>query len=57
MGGIDRQKLDADIAKVLAETIKIGVETRKINKEVRWFEATFAVAATLATVAVVKLFL
>ena len=43
-------KVDAEIAKLIAETVKI-------NKEIRWDEVTIIVAATLAIVALVKLFL
>ena len=43
-------KVDAEIAKLIAETVKI-------NKEIRWYEVMIIVTATLAIVAVVKLFL
>lgn len=43
-------KLDAEIAHLTAQTIKL-------NKEVRWYEIVVIASATLAVVAVVKLFL
>lgn len=44
------QKVDAEIAKLIAETAKI-------NKELKWYEATVIIATTLAITAIVKLFL
>ena len=44
------RKMDAEIAKLLAET-------SKLNKELRWYEVTIIIAITLAIVAIVKLFL
>lgn len=44
------RKIDAEIAKLLAETSKINAETR-------WYAAVIASSVTLAIVAVVKLFL
>lgn len=47
---MDERKIEAEIAKLMAETAKL-------NKELRWYEVTIIVAITLAVVAVVKLFL
>lgn len=47
---IDHQKIEAEIAKLMAET-------SKLNKDLKWYEVGVIVAATLAVVAVVKLFL
>lgn len=43
--------------KVRAEIAKLVAETAKINKENQWYVAIVASTATLAIVAVVKLFL
>ena len=50
-------KMRAEIAKLAAETIKIGNETRKIGKEIKWYEMVIISGATLAIVAIVKVFL
>lgn len=47
---LNHEKTQAEIAKLMAETAKL-------NKELRWYEATIVVAMTLAVVAVAKLFL
>ncbi|WP_243613838.1 hypothetical protein [Shimia aestuarii] len=50
----EARKIDAEIAKLMAETTKL-------NKEIKWYEAVIlaggASALTLAIVAVTKLFL
>jgi len=62
------RKIDAEIAKLIAETAKINnelpaiiaklaVETAKISNENRWYPAVVASGATLAIVAIVKVFL
>ena len=45
-----QMKVDAEIAHLIAQTLKL-------NKETRWYEIVMIVSATLAIVAVVKLFL
>ena len=47
---IKDRKIDAEIAKLIAET-------SKINNENRWYVAVVASGITLAIVAIVKLFL
>lgn len=47
---MDERKIEAEIAKLMAETTKL-------NKELRWYEVTIIIAATLAVVAIAKLFL
>ncbi len=47
----------AQIAKIYVEIEKMRAETAKANKELRWYEATIIIAATLAVVAIAKLFL
>ena len=44
------QKIEAEIAKLMAET-------SKLNKELRWYEVMVIVAITLALVAAAKLFM
>ena len=46
-----------DLAKIEAEIAKLMADTAKVNKDIKWYEAGVIVAATLAVVAVVKLFL
>lgn len=46
----DNRKLEAEIAALMAQAAKA-------SKEARWYEITIAIAATLAVVAVAKLFL
>lgn len=46
-----------DLEKTRAEIGKLMAETSKINKENQWYVAVVASGATLAIVAVVKLFL
>ncbi len=45
------------IAKIYVEIAKMRAETAKANKELRWYEVTIIIAATLAVVAIAKLFL
>ena len=47
---LTKEKIQAEIAKLIAET-------SKINNENRWYPAVVASGATLAIVAIVKLFL
>ena len=46
-----------DHAKISAEIAHLMEQTAKVNKEIRWYDATIIIAATLAIVAVTKLFL
>lgn len=48
MQQLERQKVDAEIAKLIAET-------SKLNKDLKWYEITVIIAGTLAIVAIVKL--
>ena len=50
-------KARAEIANLNALTTKLAAETSKINTENRWYLLVVGSAATLAIVAVVKLFL
>ena len=50
MEELQNRKLEAEIAKLMAET-------SKLNKELKWYEVTIIIAVTLATVAIAKLFL
>jgi hypothetical protein len=51
------QKLDAEIARVFAGIELTRNQTNKVIKENQWYVAIVASTATLAIVAVVKLFL
>ena len=51
------QKIEAEIAKIFTEIEKMRSETNKINQENRWYPAIIASTATLAIVAIAKLFL
>ncbi len=53
----EHDQILATIANLNAQTAKFLTETRKANKELRWYEVTLIIAGTLAVVAVVKLFL
>ena len=61
---IEDNKIRAEIAnlnalstKLAAETYKLNAEGAKINTENRWYLAVVASGATLAIVAIAKLFL
>jgi hypothetical protein len=47
---LNEQKIQAEIAKLMAETAKL-------NKEIRWYEIVIVSAATLTVVAIAKLFI
>lgn len=47
---LNEQKIQAEIAKLMAETAKL-------NKEIRWYEIVAISAATLTVVAIAKLFI
>lgn len=51
------KKIDAEIANLNALSTKLLAETAKINTEARWYLLVVGSGATLAIVAVVKLFL
>jgi uncharacterized membrane protein len=51
------RKIDAEIANLNALTAKLAAETAKINKENRWYLLVVGSGATLAIVAIAKLFL
>lgn len=51
------KKIDAEIANLNALSTKLLAETAKINTETRWYLLVVGSGATLAIVAVVKLFL
>ena len=61
----ERFKVNAEMFKINAETARINgpeiarllAETAKINSESRWYPAVVASGATLAIVAIAKLFL
>ena len=51
------RKLDAEIAQLAAQTFKLNAEGAKLTAESRWYPAVIASGATLAIVAVAKIFL
>ena len=54
---IEADKMRAETTKANVETDKMRVETAKANKELKWYEIVIIISATLAVVAIVKLFL
>lgn len=46
-----------ELEKIHAEIAHLMAQTAKASKEARWYEITIVIAATLAVVAVAKLFL
>ncbi len=53
----EAQKMDAEIANLNALTTKLQAETMKLQTETRWYLLVVGSGATLAIVAVTKLFL
>ena len=51
------RRVDAEIMKLVAETSKLNSESAKLANENRWYLLVIGSAATLAIVAVAKLFL
>ena len=47
----------AQITRARIEADKMQAETAKVNKETKWYEIVIAISATLAVVAITKLFL
>ena len=54
---IERDKMQAETAKANVETAKADIEMQKVYKELKWYEIVIIISATLAVVAIVKLFL
>ncbi|WXT99377.1 MAG: hypothetical protein Ctma_0074 [Catillopecten margaritatus gill symbiont] len=48
------EKLEVDIAEVMAATRKLGAETTKLNTEIFWYPMALATGLVLAVGAVVK---
>ncbi len=48
------KKLEADIAETMANTMKLGAETAKLNKETFWYPMALATGLVIAVGAVVK---
>jgi len=57
MTDIEVKKLEADIAETMANTMKLGAETAKLNKETFWYPMALATGLVLAVGAVVKFIL
>jgi len=47
---------EIEIVKINAEIAHLNAQTAKYTKELRWYEVALIIAATLALVAVAKLF-
>ncbi|MBE8189833.1 MAG: hypothetical protein HAW58_02965 [Candidatus Thioglobus sp.] len=50
-------KMDAEIAQIIANTLKLGAETAKLNKETFWYPLALATGLVIAVGAVVKFLL
>ena len=48
------RKLEADIAETMANTMKLGAETAKLNKETFWYPVALTTGLVIAVGAVVK---
>jgi hypothetical protein len=57
MNELSHDKIQAEIAKIFSEIEKMRAETLKINNENRWYPLIVGSTATLAIVAIVKIFL
>lgn len=57
MTELSHDKIQAEIAKIFSEIEKMRSETLKINNENRWYPLIVGATATLAIVAIAKLFL
>jgi len=64
MEQIEIEKIRAEINKLMAEQFKLNNEAFKLNnealkirKEARWYEIVIAISATMAVIALAKLFL
>ena len=55
----DKEKTEYELyhEKVRAEINHLLAQTAKVNKELKWYEIVIIISATLAVVAIVKLFL
>ena len=57
MTDIEVRKLEVDIAETMANTMKLGAETAKLNKETFWYPMALATGLVLAIGAVMKFIL
>jgi hypothetical protein len=57
MTDIEVKKLEVDIAETMANTMKLGAETAKLNKETFWYPMALATGLVLSVGAVVKFIL
>jgi hypothetical protein len=49
--------MDAEISQIIANTIKLGAETVKLNKETFWHPAVIGVSLVFVSATFAKLFL
>ncbi|MFT5395742.1 MAG: hypothetical protein ACI85N_000930 [Gammaproteobacteria bacterium] len=54
---LNHDRIQAEIANIFSEIEKMRAETLKINNENRWYPLIVGSTATLAIVAIVKIFL
>ena len=54
---VEINHLLAQITRARIEADKMQAETAKVNKETKWYEIVITISATLAVVAIAKLFL
>lgn len=57
MTDIEVKKLEVDIAETMANTMRLGAETAKLNKETFWYPMALATGLVLAVGAVMKFIL
>jgi hypothetical protein len=57
MKDTENRKMDAEIAQIIANTIKLGAETAKLNKETFWHPVALAFGLVIVVGTAVKYFL
>ncbi|SFV87049.1 hypothetical protein MNB_SUP05-SYMBIONT-4-639 [hydrothermal vent metagenome] len=50
----ENKRFEADIAQVMANTVKLGAETAKLNKETFWYPMVLSTGLVIAVATVVK---
>jgi cell division protein FtsB len=54
MTDIEHEQIQANIGKLMAETMKLNAEAAKLQKESRWFPVIWATAFVAAVLALAK---
>jgi hypothetical protein len=57
MKDTENRKMNAEIAQIIANTIKLGAETAKLNKETFWHPVALAFGLVIVVGTAVKYFL